>query len=176
MEAIKCMLTRKSIRDYSSKKVSEKQLKKILECAMQAPSAVNEQPWEFIIITEKEKLKELSTKTPYAKMTKNASAAIIVCINEKKENIWAKTFYGKGFPIQDCSAATENILLASHAQGLGAVWVGVYPNTKMVGKIQEQFNTPENIIPLCIIPIGYPKQKSTPKKRYDEKKIHKNKW
>ncbi len=169
-------MTRKSIRKYSNKEVSESELKIILECAMQAPSAVNEQPWEFIVVREKSLLEKLSKVTLYSGMIKTSSVAIVICINEKKENVWGKTFYGKGFSIQDCSAAAQNILLSAHAQGLGAVWVGAYPSEKIVSTIREIFDIPKHITPLCIIPIGYPKEKLKAEKRYKEERVHKEKW
>ena len=176
MEAIKCIMTRKSVRKYSGKEVSAKQLKTILECAMQAPSAVNEQPWEFVVVKDKALLEKLSKATLYSGMVKSSSVAIVVCMNEKKENMWAKKFYGGGFAVQDCSAAAQNILLSANAQGLGGVWVGAYPSEKIVSTIRELFEMPKHVIPLCIIPIGYPKEKPNAEKRYKEERVHKDKW
>jgi len=165
------MMTRRSIRKYSEKEVSNIVLEKILKCAMQAPSGVNEQAWEFIIVRDKELLKQIPTISPFAGMVAKAPLAIIVCTNLNNESI----FY-KGMGILDCSAATENILLAAHALGLGAVWTAVYPDEAKANKIRNLFNIPSSIIPLCIIPIGYPAEKKGFDDRYKEKKVHQNKW
>ena len=164
-------MTRKSVRKYSGKEVSDKLLKKILECGMQAPSAVNEQPWEFVIVRDKEMLAKIPKISRFAGMTKDASVAIIICMNKKYQNIFAK-----GYLEQDCSAATENILLAVNALGLGAVWTGLHPHEKLVEGIRKLFEIPNHVIPLCIIPIGYPTEKKAPKKRFNKKRVHKEKW
>ena len=172
MDAIKCIMTRRSVRKYSDKKVSDSTVTKLLECAMQAPSAVNEQPWEFIVVKDKELLKKIPSLSFYAGMAPSAQLAIIICMNKKKE-----TLFAKDYSIQDCSAATENLLLAAHALGLGAVWTGIKPDEiKKVEGIQNLFNIPSYVIPLCIIPIGYPAEKSKPAKRFKKERVHKDLW
>jgi nitroreductase len=172
VDAIKCIKTRRSIRDYSEKKVSDSAIKQILSCAMQAPSACNEQPWEFIVVKDRELLGKIPSLSTYAAMAKKAPLAIIVCMNPKKEYPFIK-----GYSIQDCSAATQNILLAVNALGLGAVWTGIKPDeTKKIERIREVFDIPDYIIPLAIIPIGYPKNKSKPANRFKKEKVHYEKW
>lgn len=129
MDAIKAIMTRRSIRKYFDKKIPSAIVKKILSCAMQAPSAMNEQPWEFITITDQAILGKIPSVSIWAGMAAKAPLVIVVCINHKKENILAK-----GMGVQDCSAAAQNILLSAHALGLGAVWCACFPDEKKNAK------------------------------------------
>ncbi|WP_163195219.1 nitroreductase family protein [Clostridium thermarum] len=160
---------RRSIRRYTDEPVSEGEIKKLLIAAMSAPSASNQQPWQFIVIDDKSIMEEIMKVHPYAQMLKDAKFAIIVCGDLERAPL-------KEFWVQDCSAATENILIAAHELGLGAVWVGIYPQEERVKAIQQIENLPEKIIPLCIIPIGRPGEKKEPANRYDDNKVHRNKW
>jgi len=147
------ILTRRSIRKYTDKPISEEDILDILKTAMAAPSARNLQPWEFIVIDNREILDKIPDIQPYTKMILQAPLAFVVCGNAKvSENYW----------VQDCSAATQNLLLAIHAKGLGAVWCGLYPNKERVDGIKKLLNLPENIIPLNIIPAGYPAEEKEP--------------
>lgn len=161
------ILNRKSIRKYSDKKVEQQKIDTILKCAMAAPSAMNKQPWELLVVTDKEILEKLASIAPNASYSKNSQLAIIVCGNKPaSEKFW----------IQDCCAVTENILLAVESLNLGAVWCAVFPDDIKVQQIQELFSIPEDTIPLNIIPIGYPLVKEFPKQKYTDKKVHLNKW
>ncbi len=171
MDAIECILTRRSIRKYAKKEVSEEIINKLLECAMQAPSAANEQPWEFIVIRDKDALKKAAKISPWTKMVANAGAAIIVCADKKKEHVLIKNY-----SIQDCCAATQNILLASHALGLGAVWCAIYPDEGREKNAHELFAIPAHVVPLCIISIGYPDESPKIEKRFKKERIHNEKW
>ncbi|MBN2120308.1 MAG: nitroreductase family protein [Candidatus Omnitrophica bacterium] len=166
MDAI---LKRRSIRRYKSDEVSNDLIKKILEAAMNAPSAGNEQPWHFIVIKNKGGLQKLAESSPYAKMVKDAPCAIVVCgdLNLDKH---------QGYWVQDCSAASENILLEVTELNLGAVWLGVYPLKERIEYIKEQFKLPENIIPFSIIPVGHPAQEMKPVSRYNQQRIHYENW
>ena len=166
MESI---LGRRSIRKYTDKTVSKNDIEDLLKAAMAAPSAGNEQPWEFIIVRNKKDLEAIARISPYAKMLPDAPAAIIVCADIKKEQF-------KGFWKQDCSAAVENILIAAHHKGLGSVWLGVYPIEERVEGIRIIFDLPENIIPFAVLPIGHPAEKKEPSNRYDVSRIHWDKW
>jgi len=169
MDAIEALNTRRSIRKYKEGKISEETINKILEAGMEAPSAINEQPWHFIVITDKEILEKILEFHPNASMARQASIGILVCgdLNlEKAKDMW----------VQDCSAATQNILLAVHALGLGAVWTGVYPREERMEGFKEMFKLPENIITFSFIPIGYPAEKSFQADRFKEDRIHYNKW
>ena len=166
---MKNILNRKSIRRYTNRPVEDELIKQLLRAAMAAPSAVNEQSWEFVVVKDKKILNSITEIHPYAQMLKEASVAIIVCGDENKEVF-------KGFWVEDCSAAAENILIAAEPLGLGAVWVGVYPIEERVKALQNILLLPENIKPLCIVPVGYPGEEKQPVNRYDEEKIHINKW
>jgi nitroreductase len=169
MDALECIHTRRSIRKYLDKDISDDLIRQILEAAMTAPSAGNQQPWHFIIIKDKTILNKIAQFHEYAQMCKEAHVAILVCADIKSlrhEGMWE----------QDCSAATQNILLAAHALGLGAVWCGVYPREPKMEGFRELCNTPENIIPFSLIPIGYTEQKSNRVVRFKKERVHKNKW
>ncbi len=163
------ILERRSIRKYTNEPVSEKDINDLLKAAMAAPSAGNEQPWEFIVVKDKQLLKEIINVHPYAGMLAEAPAAIIVCGDLNKEKY-------KGYWVQDCSAATENILIASQEKGLGTVWTGVYPSEDRVESIRKIFNIPEHVVPMNVIAIGHPGETKEPADRYDESRVHINKW
>ncbi len=166
---MKAILERRSIRKYTDKLISDKDLKELLQAAMAAPSAGNQQLWEFIIVEDKKILNEITKIHPYSQMLKNAPLAIVVCADLDKET-------NKGYWVQDCAAATENILIAAQYKGLGAVWLGVYPIEGRVKGLKELLNLPVRVIPLSIVSIGHPAEKKEPSNRYNESRIHINKW
>jgi nitroreductase len=166
MEAI---LSRRSIRRYTPDPVPEEVIQELLAAAMSAPSASNEQPWQFVVIDDRHLLDEIPKFHPYAGMLKQAPLAIAVCGDLKLETM-------SGYWIQDCSAATENLLLAAHAKGLGAVWLGVHPREERVNAVRELLGLPEQVRPLCLISIGYPAEQKPPSHRYDASRVHRNRW
>lgn len=169
MDVLEAIHSRRSIRKYEDKPVSEKIIKEILGAAMMAPSAGNAQPWQFVIVDDREKLEMVASINKYATMAKKAPMGILVCGDlslEKYPGYWS----------QDCSAAVQNLLLAAHAKGLGAVWTGVYPDQERVPNFKKLFNLPEQIIPLGFIVIGHPAQESKKKDRYNEDRVHHNSW
>jgi nitroreductase len=137
--------------------------------AMCAPSAGNQQPWHFIVVTQREQLDALAEVLPYGKMLRQAPLAVVICGDPKLQ-------IHEGFWVQDCSAATQNILLAAHAKGLGAVWVGVYPKEERIAGIRRLMGVPEHVVPLCVVSIGYPVSRVEPANRYQEARIHLNRW
>lgn len=163
------ILKRRSIRKYKDIEVSNEIVEDLLKAAMAAPSAGNEQPWEFVVLRDKEIMKNITEIHPYSKMLLKSDVAIVVCGDEKKEVF-------TGYWVQDCSAATENILLAAQDMGLGAVWLGVYPIADRVEKIQEILGLPSSVVPLSIVPVGYPDEEKTPGDRFDKTRIHYNGW
>lgn len=165
------IMTRTSIRQFTDQPVAKDTLDAIVKAGMAAPSAVNAQPWAFVVVTEKEVLNALNEVHDYANL-KTATAAILVCGDMKK----AMEGKGREYWVQDCSAATENILLAAHAYGLGAVWCGVYPVEERVNAVKEVMGMPEDIIPLNIITMGYPAENPEPKDKFKQENIHYNKW
>jgi nitroreductase len=169
MDAMDAILSRRSVRRYTAQPVPEQTIKELLEAAMSAPSAGNQQPWHFVVIKDRSILDEIPKYHPYSEMLKEASVAILVCGDLKSEK-------HKGFWVQDCSAATQNILIAAHAKGLGAVWLGIYPDEQRADAIRELLDMPGHIVPLSLIPVGYPAEKKPRPDRYDASRIHQNKW
>jgi nitroreductase len=169
METIEAILGRRSIRKYTGEPVTDGQLKRLLEAAMAAPSAHNRQPRHYVVIRDRVTLLEIPKFHNYSKMLEQAALAIVVCGDLELEN-------GTGFWVQDCAASTQNILLAAKATDLGAVWLGVYPNEVLVKKLRDLLKVPERIVPFCIISVGHPLEEKPPGNRYDEKRIHHDKW
>ena len=166
------ILTRTSIRQYTEQTVEQEKIDILLRAGMAAPTAVNAQPWHFIVVNDKEKLAELAAANPRAKMLQTAPLAIVVCGD------MSKTLDGTGreFWIQDCSAATENILLAAHALGLGAVWTAVYPMEERLQPVSEALKLTDRLIPLCTIVIGYPAESPTPKDKWKPENVSYNEF
>ena len=169
METIEAILTRRSIRKYKPDPVPDEVVKELLEAAMSAPSAGNQQPWHFIVIRDRAILDAIPTFHPYSQMLKEAPLGIVVCGDLEKQ-------IHDGYWVQDCSAATENLLLAAHAKGLGAVWLGVYPREPRVIGVKEILKLPDYIIPLCIISLGLPAEEKPPSKRFIPERIHYDRW
>ncbi|MCR3758310.1 nitroreductase family protein [Clostridium felsineum] len=163
------ILKRRSIRKYKGIKVGNEIVDELLKAGMAAPSAGNEQPWEFMVLRDKDTMEKITEVHAYSKMLLSADVAIVVCGDIDKEKV-------KGFWVQDCSAATENILLAAEEKGLGAVWLGVYPMEDRVSGIRKLLNLPSNIIPLSIISIGYPDENKEASNRYNTSRVHYDKW
>ena len=167
---MKAIMNRRSIRKYTEQMVSDDQVKMLLEAAMCAPSAGNEQPWHFVVIRDRQLLDKVPDYHPHASMIKHAPIAILVCadprLNKYNVDLW----------VQDCAAATENILLAVQDLGLGAVWLGVYPNQERVIGLRQLFNMPEEVIPFALVPVGYPAEHKDPANRYREDRVHLNNW
>ena len=165
---MKTIFERRSIRKYTEEEVSDDIVKKMLKAGMAAPSAGNAQTWEFVVIDEDENNEKIPDIHPYSQMVTEVSKVILVCGNiarEKFEGLW----------VQDCSAATQNILLEATSNNLGAVWLGVYPVKERVNGLKKLLNLPENLIPFSIIPFGYPAEEKNIIDRYDESKVHYNK-
>ncbi|MCQ1536547.1 nitroreductase family protein [Methanosarcina sp. KYL-1] len=169
METMDAILTRRSIRKYLSKPVTRDVIDEVLKAGMNAPSAGDEQPWHFVILDRHGLLEKIAKMHPYAKMLKEAPAAVLVCGDESMQKF-------RDFWVQDCSAASENMLLACHALGLGAVWLGIYPAEKMILEVRNLLSIPEHVIPFSIIAMGYPAEEKEGRFRYDVSRIHDNAW
>ena len=163
---------RSSIRAYSDQPVEDEKVTELLRAAMAAPTARDCRPWAFIVIKDSTLLKTIADSLPNSKMAAKARLAIAVCGDMTK----AMKGGGRDFWIQDASAATENLLLAATAQGLGAVWTGIFPNEERTAITQRILNLPEHIIPLNIIPLGYPAGEATPKDKWNPENIHYDRW
>ena len=162
---------RKSVREYTAEPVSDADIQTMLKAAMAAPTAVNFQPWRFVVINTREDLDALADKLPYAKMLKQAPLAIVVC----GETLWMGGAENP-FWAQDCSAATQNILLAAEALGLGAVWTAAYPDAERCKSIGDALGLPSTVKPLCVIPIGHPAGENQPKDKWKPENIHYERW
>lgn len=159
-----------SIRDYEARPVEKEKIEKMLRAAMAAPTAMNKQPWHFVVVDQRNVLDALAGANPYAKMLKKAPLAIVVCGNTDKMIEGG----GRDFWIQDASAATENLLLAAHAMGLGAVWTGAYPSEERCISISKVLSLSDNLIPLNMIVVGYPAEQPQPKQKFKEENISYN--
>lgn len=162
-DPIENIYTRTSIRRYTSSAVEDEKIEKILCAGMSAPTAMNRQPWAMIVVNRPSQMDSLHC---------NAPLAIVVCGDMNR----AIEGDGRDFWVQDASAASQNILLAAHSLGLGAVWRGVYPIEKRIDEVKKVLELPDNIIPLNIITIGYPDESPTPKDKWKEENIHYNRW
>ncbi|MEN6501526.1 MAG: nitroreductase family protein [Tenuifilaceae bacterium] len=165
------ILNRKSVRSFTGKPLGQDDMEFLLRAGMAAPSAHNLQPWKFIAIVDRQILNSLAEKLPYAKMLFEAPAAIVVCGDLTKTGSSPKDYW-----VQDCSAASENILLAAEALGLGAVWTGVYPRAERVETVQGILNLPSEIVPLNVIPVGTPKGEHQAKDKFKSENIQWNRW
>jgi len=165
-ELIQAIFTRRSIRRYSADPVGEEDVKTLLEAAMAAPSAGNSRPWHFLVVTDRQTLGALAEVHTYGKMLFEAPLCIAVCGDPSLSRHW----------VQDCSAATENLLLAVASLGLGAVWLGVHPEADRVAAIRKVLRIPESIAPLNLISIGHPAEEKEPRTQYDELRVHRGWW
>ncbi|MCD7936461.1 MAG: nitroreductase family protein [Tannerellaceae bacterium] len=164
--ALQVIMNRKSVRDYQSRPVKETEIQTLLKAGMAAPSGRDIRPWEFVVVTDKKILEGMAGELPTARMLAKAPAAIIVCGDSIQSFYW----------YLDCAAATQNILLAAEALGLGGVWTASYPYEDRMTIVSKYIGLPEHILPLAVIPIGYPTGKQTPKDKFNEQKIHYNTW
>lgn len=169
METLQAIKTRRSIRKFLDKPIASEIVRELLEAAMFAPSAGNEQPWQFIVLDDRKFLDEVPTICATASMCRQAPMAILVCGDsslEKYPEFW----------VQDCSAAVENLLLAAHALGLGGVWAGVYPMKDRVEAFRNRLYLPEEITPFALVALGYPNEAPATPKRYKKERVHSNGW
>jgi nitroreductase len=170
-DAISVIHSRKSVRSFTGQSVDKEKLDTILKAGMAAPTAVNKQPWAFIVVTDRKTLDTLRNGLPYAKMLDKAGAAIVVCA------IPEKAYEQKvEFAVIDSTCAGENILLAAEALGLGAVWTAAYPYKDRMDIVRKALNVPDDIIPLNVIPIGHPTGQDKPKDKYRPENVHWEKW
>lgn len=165
-EIIDVILSRRSIRHFTPEPVDHETLIILLKAAMASPTACNSQPWEFVVVTEPEVLDQIRAKFLFARY--NAPAAIVVCGNPDIAN----NVEGRRHWEQDCSAATENILLAATGLGLGAVWIGIHPYPSKIKPIADVLGIPENVTPLSMVYVGHPAEVKPPRNRYDEHKVY----
>ncbi|MCX7590290.1 MAG: nitroreductase family protein [Kiritimatiellae bacterium] len=162
---------RRSVRKYTGKEIGENLLRDLLEAAMAAPSACCKDPWHFVVVRDKGKLKELSDGLPNGKMLAEAAAGLVVCgsLSEAHDRQLS-------FMLQDCSAAIQNILVAAQALGLGSCWLGVHPREERIAHVRRALGIPADITPLAVIALGWPAEKKEARTRYSEAKVHWERW
>ncbi|MGB9687092.1 MAG: nitroreductase family protein [Rectinema subterraneum] len=171
-DTLKTIFSRKSVRTYAEGTIPKEQLEMLVRAGMAAPSAVDQRPWEFVVVTGRAALNALASRLPYAKMAAHASAAIVVCGDLRRQ--W-------GGPdsvmwVIDCAAAAENVLLAAESLGLGAVWTAVYPYPERIRSVRELLGLPDYIQPLALIPVGIPRGGEKAKNKWNPERVHWEKW
>lgn len=169
MELMEAIYTRRSIRKYQEKPVAEETIRTILAAAMMAPSAGNVQPWHFVVVTDPDKMEAVKDVHPYIGMAAGAPLGILVCGDLGLEKY-------PGFWVQDCSAAMQNLLLAAHDQGLGAVWTGVHPVEERIDRFRAIFELPAPVVPLGFAVIGWPVKPGPRKDRFKGERVHRDRW
>jgi len=169
MDALDALLTRRSIRRFTGEDVDESAVTKMISAATAAPSAMNQQPWSFVVLRDADLQKRIPEIHPHAAMAKQAPVSIVLCGD--LTNIQRQEFLA-----QDCAAATENLLLAAHALGLGAVWCGIHPNEDRESDFRSLLGLPESVVPFAVIPIGHPAEEKPPSERYDPSRVHRDGW
>jgi nitroreductase len=166
---LQLLLTRRSIRDYTDQDVTEQEVETLLRAAMAAPSAGNEQPWHFVVIRRRETMEKIMQAHPYSDMLSEAPVCIAVLAEVALER-------HAGYWVQDCSAATMNLLLAAHALGLGAVWLGVHPVADREAAMKEILGLPDGVECLALVAVGRPAESPGPADRYSRDRVHEESW
>jgi nitroreductase len=169
MDVLEAIHSRRSIRRYEDRPVAEELVRKILMAAMDAPSARNAQPWQFVVIDDRKTLEEIAEINPNAQMCRHAPLGILVCGDLSLEK-------SAGYWVVDCSAAVQNMLLAAHALGLGAVWTGVYPREERIEGLSRLVGLPENVIPHSFVVLGHPAERPSAEDHFHRERVHRNRW
>ncbi len=169
MDVLEAIHTRRSIRKYVDQPVPKELVQKLLAAAMQAPSARNQQPWEFVVIDDRALLSKIPEFMPNAAMAAGAPLAILVCADLDLET-------SPGYWTVDCAAAVENMLLAAHGLGLGAVWCGVYPRDKRMDGLRQLAGLPKNVVAHSLVVVGYGAEKVPAENRYRPERVRRNHW
>lgn len=169
METFHTIINRRSIRKYQFRKIEDEKISRLLKAAMYAPSAMNLQPWHFIVINNENVIEETVKSIPHAEMIKQSGNAILVCGDASLEK-------NESWLIQNCSAAVQNILLAAYDMQLGSCWIAVHGMPEVVRNLVKQFNLPQNIIPIALVALGYPDEVVKTEERFIQEKVHFNKW
>lgn len=168
-EVLEAIHARRSIRKFTAEPVTEGEIEELLGAAMAAPSAGNQQPWHFVVVRDRALLDAVPSFHPHARMAAQASVGILVCGDptlEKHQGMW----------VQDCAAATENLLLAVTALGLGAVWCGVHPRQEREEGFRKLLGVPPHVVPFAFVPIGRPGEEKPPAQRYNAERVHRERW
>ncbi len=173
-EVLECIMTRASVRKYKPETVNDSVMTKVLKAGMAAPTAANQQAWHFVVITNQALKDSITDAFQWTKMVRDCAFAVVVCGD------MSRLFEGDredgGFWTLDCSAASENMLLAAHALGLGGVWCGIYPEEDRMSRLSAILNLPPNLRPLNILSFGYPETTVAPKQKWDPEKVSYNRF
>ena len=160
---------RRSIRKYTADPVDDETVERLLRAAMSAPSAGNQQPWQFVVIRDRALRKRVPEVHPYAAMVPQAPVAILVC-GDPAGCRWPD------FWVQDCAAATQSILVEARILGLGSVWLGVHPEAERVGGLRRLLGVPPTVEPFALVPVGHPAEEKPPSGRFDPARVHHDEW
>ena len=171
MDVIEAIMSRRSVRKFLDQPVGDGVLEQLIGAGMVAPSAHNEQPWHFVVIEDRAMLEEITRIHKYAQMLKESPVALAICAEITLVQDPAVDFW-----VQDCAAATENVLLAANGLGLGACWLGIHPRVQRKAAISKLLKLPENVEPFSIIALGYPAKQEKSADRFKPERIHKNYW
>jgi nitroreductase len=169
MDALTAIMTRRSVRSFTSEPVTDAQLETVLRAAMAAPSAGNEQPWRIVVTRDHDTLARWAHATPFARPLAGAAVGLAICgetVDQKHGGFW----------VDDCGAATQNVLLAAHALGLGAVWIGVHPSKLMVANLRRILKPPRSVTPFALVALGHPERTPEPVDRYREDFVVTDAW
>ena len=169
MERLSYILDRRSIRRFTNQIIEVEDIKKLLTAAMYAPSAVDRQPWHFVVIDAPSLMEKIMDIHPHARMLQTASHAIVVCGDEELQ-------HGDGYWVVDCGAATQNLLLAAHSLGLGACWVGLQPREKRKASFSSLLKLPPHVKPFALVALGYPDETKPRPDRFHAGKVKHNGW
>ena len=169
MDNLDYILDRRSIRRFTGQKINDEQIRKLLTAAMYAPSAVNRQPWHFVLIDDTALMKSIMEVYPHARMLQTASHAVVICGDEKQQ-------HGEGYWVVDCGAATQNLLLAAHTLGLGACWVGLHPREERKDALSRLLELPVHIHPFALVALGHPGERPARPDRFHPAKVKHNGW
>lgn len=165
------IFSRRSIRKYTNREIPDTMIDDLLAAAMAAPSANAKDPWHFVVVKSPSALQQLADTLPYGKMLNEAAAALVVCGDLDQA-------HGRelSYLLQDVSAASENILLAATALGLGSCWLGVHPREERIRALSKQFNLPQSVLPVAVIALGWPAQEAAARTRYQTTSVHRETW
>jgi nitroreductase len=170
MDALEAILSRRSCRSYTDEPIAAEQIEQLLRSGMASPTACNQRPWHFVVVDDRDTLCRISDIQAYAPMLKQAPLAIVVCSDGGQADLSAPYWP------QDCAAATQNMLIAARALGLGAVWLGIYPDAARVAGLRTLLCMPESVTPFCVVAVGHPAKPPRPIDRYEPERVHRNKW
>jgi nitroreductase len=169
MKELDFIMDRRSIRRFTDQKIEDQLITALLKAAMYAPSAVNRQPWHFVVIDRREVMERIMKVHPYASMLRTASHAVVVCGDEKLQ-------HDDGYWVVDCGAATQNLLLAAYSLGLGSCWVGLHPRERRKASISQLLELPGHVQPFALVALGYPMEHKTRPERFHPDKVKYNRW